>query len=169
MLGQTNNPALQSVEQAVQEKVPQEMQEAFQRIVTAGEAIMYSPESRESVMQQMNGEGDPAESVGEGVAKLFIILLQKSKGSMPMEAGIPAAQVLLCEGLDFMEKAGKIQATPDIIASATKAMMGYLLQLMGVSQEKLQQLMQAGAQQQSTSAQPQQPMPQSGGLMAQQG
>lgn len=162
MLGQTKNQFLQAVEQAVMEKVPQDKRGAFERIVAAGEKVMYSPQTRQMLDNQLSQQGDPAEIAGEGVAKLFGLLFKESKGTMPMEAGIPAAQVLLCEGLDFLEKAGRIQVTNEVIGHATQAMVAYLLQLFGVSQDKLAQMMQAGAQQQGA----QSGRPQAGGIVA---
>jgi hypothetical protein len=43
-----------------------------------------------------------------------------------------------------MEQAGLIQVTNDVIAEATKAMMGYILQMVGVKKEQMNQYMQAG-------------------------
>lgn len=144
MLGHTTNPQLQQVEQAVQAKVPPDLMNAFERIVTAGLKIMYSPETRTMLANQLKQPGEATEIVGEGVAKLLAILYQQSKGTMPMKAAIPAAQVLLCEALDFASQAGILQVSADSIAASTKAMVTYLLQIFGFSQAKIQQYMQAG-------------------------
>lgn len=157
MLGQTNNPTLQQIEQEVQSKVPQDMQNAFQRIVTGGLKIMYDPKTHEMVSNQLNQEGDPSDVAGEGVAKLIGLLYKESKGTMPIKAAIPAAQILLCEGLDFMEKAGRIELNNDTIAKATQDMIGYLLQLFGFKQEQIAEYMKAGAQQQGQGATEQPP------------
>lgn len=144
MEGQTKNQLLMSVEQAAASKVPPEQKDRFEKIVLAGMKIMYSPETSEMMQSQLKKEGDPTENAGEGAAKLFGILMHESKGTMPMAAAIPAMQVLLCEGLDYMEQAGLIQVTNDVIAEATKAMMGYILQMVGVKKEQMNQYMQAG-------------------------
>lgn len=144
MIGQTTNPQLEQVEQAVQAKVPPALNDAFTRIVAAGQKIMYSPQTRQLLQKQLQQPGQPTEIVGEGVAKLMAILYQQSKGTMPMKAAIPAAQVLLCEALDFVAKAGILQVSSDTIAEATKAMVTYLLQIFGFSQAKIQQYIQAG-------------------------
>lgn len=144
MLGKTQNPQLQQVEQAVQAKVPPNLQNAFQRIVTAGLKVMYSDDTRQMLMNQLKQPGEPTELAGQGIAKMMAILYQKSKGTMPMRAAIPAAQVLLCEGLDFMANAGMIQISADTIASSTKEMVTYLLQIFGFSKDKMQKYIQAG-------------------------
>lgn len=144
MLGQTTNPQLEQVEQAVQAKVPPELMDAFNRIVTAGLKVMYSPETRQMLANQLKQPGDPSQIVGEGIAKLMGILYQQSKGTMPMKAAIPAAQVLTCEAIDFAAKAGIMEVSSQTIADCTKEMVTYLLQVFGFSQAKIQQFIQAG-------------------------
>lgn len=159
MLGQGHNELLQKVEQAVLEKVPQDKVNAFQRIVAAGEKIMYSDQTRQMLANQLNQQGDPAEIAGEGVAKLFALMFKESRNTMPMDAGILASQVLLCEALDFLEKTGRVQITNEVIGDATQAMIAYLLQMFGVSPDKLTQMMQAGADAHGGQQQPAQPAP----------
>lgn len=144
MLGQTTNPQLQAVEQAVQQHVAPDQVNAFQRIVAAGEKIMYSDQTRHLLQSQLAQKAEPTEIAGQGVAKLMGLMYKESKGTMPMKAAVPAAQVLLCEALDFMEKAGVVQVSDDLIAQATKAMMAYLLQVFGFKKQQIARYMQAG-------------------------
>lgn len=146
MLGQTQDPLLQKTEQAIQAKVAPDSQQAFQRIVTAGLKVMYSPETHDLMVKQLGANGDPAEMAGAGAAKLLGILFKQSKGTMPMSGAIPAATVLLCEGLDFMEKSGKVKVTSDLISAAMKALSANLLQLFGATPQKLQNILSNGAQ-----------------------
>ena len=150
MIGQTQNPLLIKTERAIQEKLKPQSVSAFQRIVTAGLKVMYSPQTRQMLARQLMSGGDPATVAGEGAAKLMGILISQSKGSMLqpaiLPAVMPAATVLLCEGLDFMEKAGKAQVTPDLLAEATHTMGTALLQVLGATPERIAQ---AKAQQQA--------------------
>ena len=147
MLGKTNNPALQKTEQAAEAKVEPKYRNAFERIVAAGMKVMYSEQSNSLLTDQLSKPGEPATNVGDGVGKLMGILWSEGKGTLPMQAMMPAAVVLVCEALDFMEKAGKVQVTPDMIADATKECMSVVLQGFGVTPEKLQQMQaQNGAQ-----------------------
>jgi RNA 3'-terminal phosphate cyclase len=160
MLGKAQNPTLQAVEQAVMGKVKPEQKKAVERIVTAGIKVMYSEQTRSMLSEQLGQQGDPAEVAGEGIAKLVALLFKESKGTMPMDAGMLAAQILLLEGLDFLEQSGRVQATPEVVASATKSMIAYLLQLFGVSQDKLAEMMAAGGSQQGQEEQvPEQAQP----------
>ena len=105
----------------------------------------------EMAIKEINAKGDPAEVAGSGVAKLMGLLISQSKGTMPMKAAIPAATVLLCEGLSFMEEAGRIKVDKNVLAKAMRALSSGLLQLFGVTPDKLGQMMQKQKQQ------PQQP------------
>lgn len=137
----TDNQLLQQTVTAIEAKVPQELRATFQRVVLAGEKVMYSPQSHDMMIKQLKSSDNPAEAAGEGVAKLFAILLNQSKGTLNMRAAIPAMTVLLCDVLDFMEKSMGVQVTPQLLAAATKEMGSSLLQIMGVTPEKLNQAM----------------------------
>lgn len=150
MLGKATNPLLQKTEQAILAKVKPELQSGMQRTVTAGLQVMYG--SKTNLMTQQLGKSpDYAHNVGEGAAKLLGILYQQSKKTMPLSIGVPAAMIFTCEGLDFLEKAGKLQVTPDLLSQATQEMGASVLQLFGVKPEQMQQ---AIAQQEAKGAAP---------------
>ena len=155
MLGTTTNQLLRKTEEATAKTVPAEMKGAFEKIVMAGLKVMHDPKTHDMTTKQLTKEGDPVHNAAEGTASLLAILYKESKGTMSMKAGIPAAQVLLCEALSFMEETKIIpQVTNDMVATATKDMMAYILQLFGVSKDQIAKYMQAGAQ---AVKQPQQP------------
>lgn len=136
------NPLLEKVSQALLAKVAPENRNTVQKIVLAGEKVMHSPQTHQMMTAQLSKPGDPAQNAGEGVAKLMGLLFKESKGTMQMKTAVPASQLLLFEGLDFMEQTGKIKVSNELIASASKALSGYFLQLFGVTPEKLAQLKQ---------------------------
>ena len=140
---QTKNPMLAQIEQQTEAKVPADLKPTFERIVAAGQKVMYSPQTHKMMTDQM-AQGEPAHAAGEGIAKLFGILMHESKGTLNMKAAIPAMTSLLCEALDFMEQAGKVQITPDVIAKATQEMASSIMQMLGVTPEKLQGMMGKG-------------------------
>jgi len=147
MIGNIKNPILLKTEQVVQSKVPPELLKAFQKIILAGSKVMYSKQTSDMLSKEINAKGDPAEVAGSGVAKLMGLLISQSKGTMPMKAAIPAATVLLCEGLSFMEEAGRIKVDKNVLAKAMRALSSGLLQLFGVTPDKLGQMMQKQKQQ----------------------
>ena len=85
------------------------------------------------------------------------ILYQQSKKTMPITVMGPTAFLLMLEGLDFLEKAGKIEVTPDLLDEATKDFGSSFLQLFGVTPEKMQSMIAA-----KQGGQPQPPTPPAG-------
>lgn len=156
MLNNKSNPLLLKMEDAITAKVPPKQMPTFKKIISAGTRVMYSEKMHKMVVDQLKKPGNPADMAGEGVAKLMGILITQSKGTMPMEAGSPAAGVLLCEALDMMEQLGKVKVTNDVLAEAMQSMASGLLQLFGVTPEKLSAMMaeaQQKAQKQKQQAQ----------------
>lgn len=149
------NELLQKTQAAVLQKANPKLAPVIKKVVEAGKKVMYSKESRDLFIQQVKGGTDP-ESIGAAVAKLMGILSNQSKGTIPPEVLVPAATLLMCEGLQFMEEAGLVEITPDFLAAVTKAMGSAVLQLLGVSPEKLTGLLQKQGQ---PPAQPIQPAP----------
>lgn len=143
MLGQTQNPLLQQIEQQMQQKAQERLspqdQTAFQKVVTAGLNVMYGPQTHALMVKQLQKPGDPTEVVGDGVAALIGLLYNKSKGTMPIPPAMLAAHVLLAEALDFMQKAGKLQLTPAVIAQATQALGAHLMQVFHVNPDQVNQ------------------------------
>jgi hypothetical protein len=137
MLGTTTNPLLQQTEQGVLQKVKPELKAPLERTVTAGLQVMYS--KPEVLIQQLSKSNDFAHSVGEGSAKLVGVLFHQSKNTMPISIAVPAAVIFMCEGLDFLEKAGKVKVSPELLAEATQDTTASVLQLFGVTQDKMRE------------------------------
>ena len=146
MLGKTNNPLLQKTEKQIEAKVNPKYQGAFKRIVMAGLKVMYSPQSHEMMVKELQKPQEPAINIGEGVAKLMAILWSQGKGTLPMQAMMPATIVLMCEALDFAEQVGKVKVTPQLLAAVTKETISDVMQLLGVTPEKVAQAKQEAQQ-----------------------
>lgn len=153
------NPTLEQAKAAVLQKVDQRLQPAIQKTVQAGERVMYAPQTRQELIKTL-GDGSDPEAIGAGIAKVLAVLFHKSANTLPMQVGIPAATILLIEVLQFIEDAGKTKITPDMLAACTKAMGSTVLQMFGVTPDKLQAMFsQAGQSAAPGAAQPAQPAP----------
>lgn len=147
------NPILEKTKAAILQKVDQRLVPAIKKTVAAGEKVMYSDQTRQMFIDQLKQGADP-ETIGAGVAKLVGILRNQSKGTLPMEILVPAATILMCEGLQFMEDAGAVKVDAAFLAECTKAMSSSLLQLFKVSPEQIQ-----GFVDKAKGSQPAQPQP----------
>lgn len=135
------NPILTQLVQATYESLKQpQLQPVIQKMVQAGEKFLYSEETRDLLVQQLNEQGEPDEVIGDGVAKLMAILLNQSKGTAPMEVLIPASAIILCEALDLLEQSGQVQLDNEFVAQCFQSMTSSLLQLLGVTPEKMEEM-----------------------------
>lgn len=150
MIGQASNPMLEQAEQGIQSKVPQELQAGFEKVIHAGLTIIYSPKLSQQLTARLAASTDPVREAGEGAARLISNLYQQSGKKLPVALVVPAAMVFAFEYLDLVAKAGKAEITPELIASATQAVADAVLPLMGITKDKLAQLIaqskQGGAQ-----------------------
>lgn len=147
------NPILQKAIDATLAKAKPQFVPVINKVVMAGKTVMYSPKTRDMAMAELKKGNDP-EHIGSAVAKLMGLLMSQAKGTIPPEVLVPAAIILLCEGLQFLEDAGSVQVTPDLLAQATQATCSAVLQLLGVSPDKLQAMMAQSGQGAGAATQP---------------
>jgi hypothetical protein len=140
MLGKASNALLEQAEQGVQSKIAPSQQAAFGRIVHAGLTIMYAPQLAQQRQQRMASVTDPVSDAAQGAARMMSNLYQQSGKKMPTDLIVPAALVLGYEWLDLLAHAGKAQITQQLIEQATQAIAQSVLNLMGLTPDKIAQL-----------------------------
>lgn len=146
-MDQNKSARPKDIASATADNIPKQFQEAFSRVVKAGMKVMFSDETHELMLDQLEGEGDLAEKVGSAVAGMMIMLYEKSNGTMPGEVIIPAATYLLAQGADFLEQVTGEELTPDIIADASEVMIRQLMQAAGADPDKFTAGLQSAAEQ----------------------
>jgi hypothetical protein len=125
-------------------KLPPQLQEAYQRVVLAGMKMMFSPQTHQQMMQHLEqGQGTPAQNLGQGMAGLIMIMYQKSNGTMPPQVMIPAATYLLSEAVDFLDKTKAMNLSAADVSNAMEIMIRTILQHCGIDADKLQSNIQA--------------------------
>jgi hypothetical protein len=157
MINDKANPLLVKTEEAIRAKLQPDQVKHFEKIIVAGLRVMDSEQTHQLIAGQLKTQAEPTEIAGAAVAKLLGILINQSKGAMPMKAGIPAATVLLLEALDRMEALGKIEVSNQTLEAAMHSMTSALLQMFGVTPDKLSAMMKAKEQPQPEAPQPEQP------------
>lgn len=135
------NETLATIAEAQKAKLDPNMQDAFERIVLAGMKFLYKDDDTHAmaVKDLQSAESIPI-GVGEGIATILMLLLQKSRGTMPMEAGIMAGYALVCEGLDFVEQKGMLKVDNAAIDTAMTTYAQEVMELMQIDEEKITQL-----------------------------
>jgi hypothetical protein len=125
--------------------VPKNFQEAFTKVVKAGMKVMFSEQTHQFMIEELQQEGDLAQRIGEAISGLMLLLYQKSNNTMPGEVVIPAGVYLLGQGADFLEKVTGEEITPDILAGAMQVMIETLSTKFGVDPKKLYQASEKAA------------------------
>lgn len=145
------NQLLEQTSAAILQRVDPRLRPVVEKLVESGKRVMYSEKTRELAMQQLAGGTDP-ENIGAGVAQLAGMLFTESNRTVPMQALAPASAVLLAEALAFLEEAGAVQVDEQFLAACTQALGASFLQLLGITPEKLQEVI--GQQPAAGAAQP---------------
>jgi hypothetical protein len=117
--------------------IPTNFQESFSKVITAGMRVMFSEETHDMMIEQLEQEGDLAQNVGMAIAGLMLLLFKKSNNTMPAEIIVPAGIYLLAQGADFIEKVTGEEITPEIVATATQVMVETIADKFGVKKEQL--------------------------------
>lgn len=141
------NKILTDIAQGVTDKVPAENKEQFNRVVLAGKKILFDPKFHQNMELVKNPESrkNPVDTISTGIAGLMeLIYLQSNKKYSP-NAVIMGGCVLMCEVLDFAERAYNIEITNDLVAQTWKMTMDKVMRRLGITPEALQQAIQKGA------------------------
>ena len=141
------NKVLTDIVQGVTDKVPAQNKEQFDRVVLAGKKILFDPKFHANMELVKNPESrkNPVETISTGVAGLMeLIYLQSNKKYAP-NAVIMGGCVLMCEVLDFAERAYGIQINNQLVANTWKLTMDKVMKRLGITPEALQQAIQKGA------------------------
>ena len=125
--------------------VPEEFKEAFTKVVAAGMKVMYSDETHELMLDELEGEGPLEQRMGEAIAGLMRLLYEKSNQAMPTEVIIPAATYLLAKGVSFLKKVTGEALTPEVLGAATDIMVQSIMQNFGIDPAKFSSNMEEAA------------------------
>lgn len=144
-------------EKNVYDKIDPKDKGALQRVVVAGQKVMFSKETHQYMLEALDKEGQVADKLAIGIVQLMKMLFAQSKGTMPPQIIIPAASILLVKAAEFVDKT-EGGMTIEVFGDALK------LAVVGIREE----FSKAGKQgQPSQSPEASQPAPQ--GLINQQG
>lgn len=128
----SSDPLIAKVQDKVRQSIPPQFRVATQKLVLAGQKIMYDPKTHHLMVQALQSDNDPAHAVGMGVTQLMTMMWVQSKGSIPVPALIPAAILLTCEALDFCEQSKLIKPDSDMVGNAVQIVVSYMMQKMNI-------------------------------------
>lgn len=121
-------------------KMPPELQEAYERVVLAGMKVMFSKETNQLFLDELDNEGETSEKLGRGIAGLMLMLFKESNQTMPPAVIIPAGMDLMMQAVDFVRKAGLAEVTNQDIGDAMEIFIGTIISKFGGNTQKMYQL-----------------------------
>lgn len=118
-------------------KMPPELQEAYERVVVAGMKVMFSKESHQMMLKEIQGEGPVSEKLGKGIAGLMLLLFKESNETIPPQVIIPAGVELLVQAADFVKKSDIEQVTNEDIGNAIEVFITMILDKFGADSKQI--------------------------------
>lgn len=96
------------IEEAIKKQLDSNQSKALNRILEAGNQLIFSKDTHNQIMEGLNDNDDTqlADELGKGGISLASILFEKSGGTMPQELIIPAGVILLARVAEFLNKTG---------------------------------------------------------------
>lgn len=105
---------------------PPDVKDAVDRVVAAGQKVMYSPDMRQELMAEIQRKTPTSQKMAEAVTGLLLTLDKQTKGGIPMAAIFPAGLELMSEAAETLQAAGETvdQATYNEAAQMMFVLLG---------------------------------------------
>lgn len=140
---------LDDLREKIEASVPKQFQRGYDSIMAAGLKLMFSEQTFPKMQEYVNSiqslEDVPGK-IAHGVAKVMSILMDQSKGKLPMEPAGAAAQTLMTHALDYVQKVKGMPIDNNVVAATTKAtnqgIMQLLQQYSGLNPDQFQMVAQ---------------------------
>lgn len=152
---------LDGARKQIESKIPDKYRRGYDSIMAAGMKVMFSDKTFPKMQEYVNSIQSPQEvpeKVAHGITKTMSILMNMSKGKMPMEPAGAAAQSLMTHALDYVRDVKGLPVDKDTLAATTKAtnqgMMTLLQQYSGLSPEQFEQVLKGKGKELMESNQP---------------
>lgn len=134
------SPILKSAEQQLESRLAPQMHESYARIVVGGmQAALHG--ERGGILASLRDSKDPIHDCAIGAINLCLILRKKSRGTMPLNAMVPAAMTLMLHALDFAEKIGVVKIGNAELVRASHIFGQTILQKLNVTPQMLKNAM----------------------------
>jgi hypothetical protein len=87
--------------------VPEDQQDAYARVIAAGQKLMYSPGMREDLQAEIERDAPVPTKMAEAVTGLMLTMDKQSQGGLPVAVIFPAGMELLSEAAEVLMAAGQ--------------------------------------------------------------
>ena len=151
-------PVLQQIVTNIEQHVPQQFKDEFDRIVLAGKKILFDPKFHQNMqlVKDPQSRQNPVDTISTGVTGLMWLLYMQSGKKLSTTPLIMAGAVFMADVFDFASRAYNVPDDNDTIAETWKMTCQKMFQKLGVKPEDLQAAIDKNSAQQQPATQPQQ-------------
>jgi len=110
---------------ALESKLPGQLKDPVNRVVTAGMKILYDPAQHARIAQiydTVAKSGFTPQKIANGMVNLLGFVVTASKGKAPFEAIYPAGVILLTYVLEDLQKTKGLQVTDELVKTVGSLM-----------------------------------------------
>lgn len=131
-----DNKILQATEAKMESALMPAVRGDYMKIVVAGgEAALHGGPN--GLLARLRQSRDPVASCATGALNLVFLLRMQAKGTMPLQAMIPAAMTLMLQALDFADRMGIAKVGIGEVDRASHVFTNHLYKLLGVTPQRL--------------------------------
>lgn len=134
------NTLLKRVEVEIERNMPENVREDYMKIVVSGMRYAMN-KGPDSILATLKNSKDPLGDAVKGAINIVGLLRRASKGTMPLNAMIPAAMTLLLQALDFADKTSILKVGQAEVDKATQMFMETILPLLKVTPERMRAML----------------------------
>ena len=111
--------------------------QAYDRVLTAGMKMLYSPEAAEMVTNLVMDDQVPIPNkLGEGIGNLLIMMDNQGNGTIPKEVIVPVGVTLMFEAADYLFEVG-VEVTEDDLGKALELLLTTIMTGYGIDTAKM--------------------------------
>jgi len=108
-------------------KLPPQLKGAYDKVVLAGMKVMFSQQTHQEFLKEIQGDDLLANRVGKTIAGLMMLLFAESNKTMPQQVMIPAGTELVVQAIDFIQKSGLEPVTNKDVGDAVQVFINLIM------------------------------------------
>lgn len=130
--GAPADSVIAAAEQKIESQLTPKTRADYLRIVTAGmkAGLEGGPNS---IIASLAKSKDPVKDCAIGAVNLVLILQKHARGTMPLNALVPAATTLMLKALEFADRMGVVKVDNDTVIKATRLIVNTLFARSGIT------------------------------------
>lgn len=134
---QLQDPVLQAAENKLEAGLTPQNRQNYMKIVISGMRIALQG-GDQGILAKLHDSQDPINDCAVGAVHLVVLMRKQARGTMPLQAMVPAAMTLMLKALDFADKGGLIQVDEQVLVKATHIFTNTLFKAFQISPNMLQ-------------------------------